>query len=50
MRHDDHPIVVLAAQDIANVLKAYGIGTPSATAAWVQTILDRAPGPYISSP
>ena len=36
LRDDDHPVVVISARDIVDILKRQGIATPSETEAWLQ--------------
>lgn len=35
LRQDDHPVVVIAARDIVEILKRHGIGTPTDTQGWL---------------
>ena len=39
LREDSHPVVIVAAADIARILRTRGIGTPGAVRAWVRGIL-----------
>jgi hypothetical protein len=36
LRDDDHPVVVISARDIVDILKKQGIATPSETETWLQ--------------
>jgi hypothetical protein len=36
LRHDDHPVVVISARDIIEILHQHGIGTSDQAAAWLQ--------------
>jgi hypothetical protein len=35
LRGDDHPVVVICARDIVDILKRHGIATPSETDSWL---------------
>lgn len=35
LRHDDHPVVVISARDIIDVLRRHGIGTSAQAATWL---------------
>lgn len=36
LREDDHPVVVISARDIVEILKRQGIATPTETVGWLQ--------------
>ena len=36
LRQDDHPVVVISARDIVDILKRQGIATPAEAEAWLQ--------------
>ena len=36
LRDDDHPVVVISARDIVDILKRQGIATPSESETWLQ--------------
>jgi hypothetical protein len=36
LRVDDHPVVVISARDIVEILRRHGISTPAETEAWLQ--------------
>jgi hypothetical protein len=36
LRVDDHPVVVISARDIVEILKRHGISTRTETEAWLQ--------------
>jgi hypothetical protein len=47
IRDDGHPIVILAAEDIASILTNEGIGTPESVSAWLKT---KFPVPHVTHP
>jgi hypothetical protein len=45
LREDDHPVVVISARDIVEILKQHGIATPAATEEWLQREFPSSPEP-----
>ena len=39
IREDGHPVIVIAARDISQILRSRGVSTPEATIAWIDRIL-----------
>jgi hypothetical protein len=37
VRSDQHPIIILSARDIVDILRSHGVSSAGATAAWLET-------------
>jgi hypothetical protein len=48
LRDDEHPVVVISARDIVDVLKRHGIATASETQSWLEREFPQSPGPQVA--
>jgi len=50
LREDQHPVVVITARDIAEVLRQHDLSTPTAVRRWLRTVVDPMAGSRIDLP